>query len=285
MTKPIVAFLGPQGTFTDEAARRIFHGKEVEFRPMDTIAEVLMTVDQGKTPYGIVPIENSIEGSVNMTLDWLIHEVDLTVIGELEYPIEQHLITLPDTASLEGIRHIYSHPHAVAQCRSFLKDHVPEAEIHFTVSTAEAIRLIQEEKRYDAAAIGPRLGAERYGLKIYSESIQDYENNYTRFIAVSRQPEDLLRGQEFKTTLLITPPTDYPGALHQVLSAFAWRKINLTRIESRPTKKKLGTYVFFIDIVMPKESILVEGAIGEIEAIGCQIKRLGCYPAIRVSRS
>jgi prephenate dehydratase len=280
MTKKL-AFLGPHGTFTEEAAQYLFNGEATNYIPYETIAEVLLAVDRGETDIGVVPIENSIEGSVNMTLDWLVHEVDLTIIGELEYPIKQHLICSPQRTNVAGIDKLLSHPHAVAQCRHFIQGKLPDVVIEYTRSTAEAVRTIQETENGDWAAIGTMLAAKRYGMRVLEQEIQDYDNNCTRFIAVSKKGRDTLRSDQYKTSLLITLPTDFPGALHQVLSAFAWRKVNLSRIESRPTKKKLGTYYFFIDVEMHMENILLQGVIGEIEAIGSQVRVLGSYPLFK----
>jgi prephenate dehydratase len=277
-----LAFLGPYGTFTEEAAKHLLDRSRTDFSPLETIADVLLAVEQGKADIGVVPIENSIEGSVNMTLDWLVHEVDLTVIGELIYPIKQHLIVSSLKVGVEGIQKIMSHPQAIAQCRRFIQAHLPHAEIEYTTSTAEAVRLIQASGRMDWAAIGTTLAAERYGMHLLREGIQDYDNNYTRFIAVSKQPQDMAPSDRTKTSLLITLPTDFPGALHQVLSAFAWRRINMSRIESRPTKKLLGTYYFFIDVEMALDNVLLQGAIGEMEAIGSQVRILGSYPLYNI---
>jgi prephenate dehydratase len=277
-----LAFLGPNGTFTDEAARYLFKAEAAEYVPYETIAEVLLAVERGETEIGVVPIENSIEGSVNMTLDWLVHEVDLTIIAELEYPIMQHLICLPERTNVEGIDKILSHPHAVAQCRHFIQNNLPTAGVEYTTSTAEAVRLIQKTGSPNWAAIGTTLAAKQYELRVLEEGIQDYDNNYTRFIAVTKSKRDTPLSERYKTSLLITLPTDFPGALHQVLSAFAWRKVNLSRIESRPTKKKLGTYYFFIDVEMNMEDVLLQGAIGEIEAIGSQVRVLGSYPLFKI---
>lgn len=298
-----LAFLGPHGTFTEEAARCLFLKSDWKFIPLQTIPDVLAAVDQGEASIGVVPIENSIEGSVNLTLDWLVHELEsLRVIGELAYPISQHLISTNPQVDFNAITKLLSHPHAIAQCRRFIADQLPHAAIEYATSTAEAIKLVSTHADEKWAAIGTRLGAELYGLCLREQEIQDFDNNFTRFIIVEKGTPRLIANEfdgfpassvlsaarisriEDKTSLLITLPTDYPGALHQVLSAFAWRKINLSRIESRPTKKKLGTYYFFIDIENPSEQILLTSAIGEIEAIGCQVRILGSYPVFSSSQ-
>ncbi|MBP1930424.1 prephenate dehydratase [Ammoniphilus resinae] len=272
-----VAFLGPVGTFTEEAARFFFAGESVQYIPYSSIPDVLDAVDLEKAHYAVVPIENSIEGTVNLTMDHLIHQVDLPIIGELAYPISQHLM-----ASLKldfsQVKKVLSHPQAVAQCRHFLQRNLPHAEIEYTKSTAEAVRLVGENPTQPWAAIGNRLAQSIYPVHFLQEEIQDHSNNYTRFFIISRYKPVLQATDHEKTSILVTLPSDFPGALYQVLAAFAWRKINLSKIESRPTKTGLGNYHFIIDIDQQMDEVLLPGAFAEIEALGCQIRTLGSYP-------
>lgn len=160
-----------------------------------------------------------------------------------------------------------------------MQRHLPGAEVEHASSTAESVRIVKEKRNREWAAIGTKLAAKKYGLDILASDIQDHQNNFTRFIAVGPETPELKPASLKKTSVIVTLPEDYPGALHQVLSAFAWRKINLSRLESRPTKKQLGSYYFYIDIEAGLDSVLLTAAISEIEAIGCQVRVLGSYPS------
>ncbi len=272
-----VAFLGPHGTFTEEAARFFFKDQQVTYVPCRTIPDVLDAVDQGKTEIAVVPIENSIEGTVNLTMDWLIHQIDIPVRGELAYPISQHLMVAKNM-DYSDVKKVFSHPQAVAQSRLFLRKYLPDVEIEYMTSTAEAVKWISEHPQKPWAAIGNRLSQEIYPVQFLHEFIQDHDNNYTRFLVVSSLALQFAESGKEKTTILVTLPSDFPGALYQVLAAFAWRKINLSRIESRPTKTGLGNYHFIIDIEQEMDEVLLPGAFAEIEALGCQVRKMGSYP-------
>ncbi|MFD1408100.1 prephenate dehydratase [Kroppenstedtia eburnea] len=276
-----VAYLGPRGTFTHEAARALFPETDYQHTPCDSIPDVLLAVDRGEFAHGVVPVENAIEGSVNLTLDWLVHHVDVTLTAELIHPINQNLMTHPDHAHwpLSRFTRVLSHPQAVAQCRSHLREALPGAAVSYVDSTAEAARRVAGHPEEAWVAIGPQSSGRLYGLRILESGIQDYPNNFTRFISVGRpwtHPTAAAVG--WKTTLLITLPSDFPGALHRVLASFADRKINLSRIESRPTKKRLGTYYFFIDAEEGLDHPGMVKAVADVEHWGCQVRRLGSYP-------
>lgn len=275
-----IAFLGPHGTFTEEAARSFPLQSRSVFKPYGSIIDVIAAVHRGDADYGVVPMENSIEGSVNATLDWLIHEVDLPIIAELALPISQHLLVAKRDVALtfDQITKVLSHPHAVAQCHTFIQNYLPHAEIEYTNSTALAGQMVSSQPDKSWAAIGPRLAAEVYPLQFAKQNIEDYQNNHTKFVLISKHAHSMPEAATEKTTILVTLPEDFPGALYQVLAAFAWRKINLSRIESRPTKKGLGSYYFVIDIEQRMDDVLLPGAFAEIEALGCQIRSLGTYP-------
>jgi prephenate dehydratase len=224
---------------------------------------------------------------VNITLDWLIHEDQLPIFAEIAIPISQHLVVAKRNRplALQQIRKVISHPHAVAQCHHFLKEHLPQAEIEYANSTAMAAKMVSEQPDEAWAAIGTRLLTDIYPLQFVRQNIEDYDNNYTRFVLVGKQdPPALPASPSEKTTILVTLPADFPGALYQVLAAFAWRKINLSRIESRPTKRGLGSYYFVIDIEQHMDDVLLPGAFAEIEALGCQVRQLGTYPLYVRSR-
>lgn len=276
----------PAGSVSDEAAKQLFAGEEMVWKYHRMISDVFLSTVNGISDYSIIPIENTIEGSVSLHMDWLVHEVDLPMQAEWVYPSIQNLIgrhsELVDESGkpdLTRIKKVISHPIAMAQCTQFLREHMPQAETEHVSSTAEAVRIVKEHPGEGWTAIGTRIAAANHELDILAPEVTDHDNNYTRFVLVGSEPYTARRSERVKTSILITLPEDYPGALHQVLSAFAWRRINLSRIESRPTKKKLGNYYFYIEIEMSLDTVLLPAALQEIEAIGCQIRILGCYPS------
>ncbi len=278
-----IGYLGPKGTFTEMAAVSIFTDEELV--PFETIPACMDALAAEHIDRAVIPLENTIEGSVNMTLDYLIHKHNLPIIGEITVPIEQHLMVHPSRAAeWRKVEDVYSHPHAIAQCHDFLTDVLPGAGLHYTNSTSAAAGKIYEDPSMNAAAVANVLAAEQYGLTIVNENIHDYENNHTRFVVLSReaskelQPVSSRTGD--KTTLMVTLPSDFSGALHQVLSAFAWRKLNLTKIESRPMKTGIGNYFFVIDVDQLMDDVLLPGAVAELEALGCGVRILGSYPCL-----
>ncbi|AST91883.1 prephenate dehydratase [Sutcliffiella cohnii] len=281
-----VGYLGPKGTFTEMAAKAVF--PNAEGHQYKTIPSSIDGVINEEVDIAVVPLENAIEGSVNLTMDYLLHNVHLPIIGEVIVPIRQHLLGLQkNSGDLEAVRKVYSHPHAIAQCHNFLREQFPHAEIEYTNSTGEAARYIMEHPNELSVAIGNELAAEEYGLQILKHNIHDFENNHTRFIIVSNNTvltkDHSPLYTKHKTTLMITLPSDYSGALHQVLSAFSWRKLNLSKIESRPTKTGLGNYFFVIDVDHGMDDILIPGVIAELEALQCSVRVLGSYPCYSIN--
>ena len=286
MTKRKVALL-PRGTVSDEATRYMFRGEDVEFVYCKMIQDVFQMAAKGDVDWAVIPIENTIDGSVSLHMDWLVHEVDLPIRAEWVFPSIQNLIGRRDELSgpdgewrPEAITKVMSHPVAMAQCLQFVRSRLPHAELETLSSTSEAVRMVQRNPGLGWAAIGTKLAAEDLGLDVLEAGVTDHDNNFTRFLLVGGTPYERPQAEHRKTSILITLPEDYPGALHQVLSAFAWRRINLSKIESRPTKKKLGNYYFYIDIEMSLDTVLLPAAISEIEAIGCQVRMLGSYPSL-----
>ncbi|MBB6674257.1 prephenate dehydratase [Cohnella nanjingensis] len=277
----------PRGTFSDEAARYFFRGEPVNLVYHKMIADVFKSTVNGRTDWSVIPIENTIDGSVSLHTDWLVHEVELPIRAEWVFPAIQNLVGRADELAAEGgagwdparIVKVISHPVAMAQCYEFLRSRIPHAELETLSSTAEAIRTVGENPGRGWAAIGTKTAAADNGLDVLEEAVTDHDNNYTRFLLVGHRAYESETATRHKTSVLITLPEDYPGALHQVLAAFSWRRINLSRIESRPTKKKLGSYYFWIDIDMSLDTVLLPAAIAEIEAIGCQVRILGSYPS------
>ena len=263
----LISFLGPKGTFTHEASSMLGD----ELIPYCTIPAVMESVANGETRYGIVPIENSIEGSVGVTLDSLAHKFDLKIYKEIIIPISQNLIVNPG-CSLEDIEDVYSHSHAIAQCQEFISQN--GIQPHYAVSTANAAKNIVGEK--SKAAIGNRKAAELYGLEILKANIQDVDNNETRFIVVSNEYHEPTGND--KTSIIFSIYEDRPGGLYNILGIFQKRNINLTRIESRPSKKGLGRYLFFVDFNGHVDDEIVKNIIDEIEENTYFLKVLGSFP-------
>jgi len=279
-----IAFLGPSGTVSEESCVYFFGDMNVELVPYPSISEVFQSTRDGRTAYSVIPVENTIEGSVRLHMDNLIHNNDLPIQAEWIYPSIQNLIGIAqanngDAAPWANVRKVVSIDVAIAQCQQFFKANLPHVEFEYVTSTAQGVKLVQESGDPGLAAVGTRLAAQMYGLSVLAANITDHDNNYTRFLLVGRTPMPLPATDFRKTTITVTLPEDFPGALHQVLSCFAWRRINLSKIESRPTKKKLGNYYFYIDIEASMDSVLLPAAIAEIEALGCQVRILGSYPS------
>ncbi|MHA6533559.1 prephenate dehydratase [Paenibacillus sp. BAC0078] len=276
----------PQGSVSHEALLYLFGDEPLKLEHHKLISDVFLATAGGVTDYSVIPIENTIEGSVSLHIDWLINEVNLPMQAEWIFPSVQNLIANPREFTDNGgnkdftkVVKILSHPVAMAQCLQFIRKHIPWAELESVGSTSEAVEIVSNNPGKGWAAIGTALGAATHGLEVVERRVTDHNNNYTRFVLVGQQKLELPRASSGdKTSILVTLPEDFPGALHQVLSAFAWRRLNLSRIESRPTKKKLGTYYFYIDVLEPIESVLLPAAIEEIEALGCQVRILGSYP-------
>jgi prephenate dehydratase len=278
-----IGYLGPKATFTEQAVRSLF--KVEPITPLPSIPACLEAVHKGEIEFGVVPIENTIEGSVTLTVDYLIHEYDIPIIGEVIVPIQQHFMVHPyNKTRLHELDKVLSHPHALAQCRKFLQQYYPNTEQVQTLSTSAAAQYVKENGTEVIAAIANELAAKEYGLEMIRQNIHDYDNNHTRFVILHRDSKKSLpqfRQEDYKTTLVVTLPLDQAGALHQVLSVFAWRKLNLSKIESRPMKTGLGNYLFIIDVDHSMDHQLLPGALQELEALGCGVSCLGSYPIFK----
>lgn len=276
-----IAFLGPTATFSDLAVRHAF--PEEERIPYSTIPACMDAVIKKEVDLAVVPIENTLEGTVNLTIDYLFHEADLYVVGEATAPIQQHLLVHKRYAQeWEETEKVMSHSHAIAQCHKFLHTYFADKPHEKMTSTAAAAQYIYDHPEQRLAAIANSLSAKEYDLAIAKENIHDHSFNHTRFFVLSREKEALalplpLKEPKDKTTIFVTLPSDQAGTLHQVLSAFSWRRINLTKIESRPLKTGLGHYFFIIDISQAIDDVLIPGAFAEMEALGCTVKVLGSY--------
>ncbi|GAB6991386.1 prephenate dehydratase [Paenibacillus pini] len=278
----------PEGSVSHEALLYLFGDEPVELLYYKLISDVFLSTVQGKSDYSVIPIENTIEGSVSLHMDWLVNEVDIPMQVEWVYPSIQNLIGdraefQTETGELDFslIRKIISHPVASAQCQQFIREHAPQAEMENAGSTTEAVSIVKSNPGKGWAAIGTLLGAATHQLDVLAKRVTDHNNNFTRFVLIGKDsmPQLLEKDNVMKTSILVTLPEDFAGALHQVLAAFAWRRLNLSRIESRPTKKKLGSYYFYVDVQESVDSVLLPAAIAEIEALGCQVRILGSYPS------
>ncbi|OEH91476.1 prephenate dehydratase [Bacillus solimangrovi] len=282
-----VGYLGPKGTFTKLAVKEVFPDEQA--LPFQTIPACIDAVQFGDVDFSVVPLENAIEGSVNLTIDYLIHEQQIPIVGEIIVPIRQHLMVHQHNISdWSNIKEVYSHSHAIAQCHQFLHREMPDVDFQYTKSTGAAAEFVKDNPQLMVAAIGNELAAKEYGLEIVKHNIHDYENNHTRFVVLNRFGKEVnssaIEKKGDRTTLMITLPSDYAGALHQVLSAFSWRKLNLSKIESRPMKTGLGNYFFIVDVEMKMDDVLLPGVKAELEALGCTVNVLGSYPFYLVEK-
>ena len=272
-----IAYLGPKGSFSHHVVQTAFPNEELQ--AFANITDVIKAYEQGLVDYSVVPVENSIEGSVHESLDYLFHQARIQAVAEIVQPIHQQLMTVPGQLKIEKI---FSHPQALAQGKKFIDDHYPEAQLEVTASTAYAARFIAEHPDQPFAAIAPRNSAAEYSLELIAENIQEMEANFTRFwVLGSEIPTIPLQSQNEKMSLALTLPDNLPGALYKALSTFAWRGIDLTKIESRPLKTALGEYFFIIDVDYSAKE-LVHFARQELETIGIQYKILGTYPIFTI---
>ena len=270
-TKPIrVSYLGPEATFTHEAALRHF-GKEAEYLPADSIAAIFDEVEVGRADRGVVPVENALEGTVNVTLDRLV-DSPLIIAGEVRLPIDIHLLTKAE--GMRDIRRVLSHPHAVAQCRRWLQKHLPGVAVEEVASTSRAAREASLDP--SLAALGSRIAAGHYGLKVLAEKLDTESINVTRFFVLAKEP--VPKKGRARTSLLFVVKNE-PGSLYRAMGPIAGAGVNMTKIESRPSRRKAWDYVFFMD---------VEGHAGEPPLAGCleclrgeveYLRVLGSYPA------
>ncbi|HDU7310564.1 TPA: prephenate dehydratase [Listeria monocytogenes] len=277
-----IAYLGPAASFTHAAAAKAFPKEEMIAK--STIPDCIMAIEKEDVDVTVVPIENTIEGSVNITLDYLFHFSSVPVVAEIVLPIAQHLMVHPAHVSAwKSVQKVMSHPQALAQCHTFLQAELYGVEREVTPSTAYAAKWVSNNPTELVAAIAPRMAANEYGLEIVKENAQDLELNQTRFFVLSRKPVSiLLPKEEEKTSISVILPNNMPGALHKVLSTFAWRDIDLSKIESRPLKTSLGEYFFLIDVLSEGKEVLVTNALDEITLLGGTANKLGTYHVHRL---
>jgi prephenate dehydratase len=275
---PRVGFLGPLGTFTEQALLTQADLAAGELVPLPSMTEVLQGVETGTVDVGFVAIENSIEGTVNLTQDGLIFSYDLLIQREVVLDVEQCLLGWPGTPQ-EQVKVVVSIPVATAQCMRFLTEHLPGAELRAANSTAEAARLVGEQADQGLVAIAPRIAAQLYGLDVLAADIADHDGNQTRFVIVARTGIPAPTGHD-KTSVVVYQRADEPGSLISILQEFAARRINLSKLESRPTKAGgLGDYCFVIDADGHIADELMADALRALHAKQGDVKFLGSYPA------
>jgi len=277
--RPTIGFLGPPGTFSEEALLSAPELATFEPVPHATFPEVIDAVVDGRTDLGFLAIENSIEGTVNANLDALVFEQDLLIVREVHLTVHQNLLGVPGMP-LDEIKRIISFPHATAQCRRWLSTHLPRAETVAASSTSEGVRIVAEERPPGTAAICTKLSASLYGLDVLAADIEDHDDNETRFVAVARPGHGIpaATGHD-KTSIVCFQSDDRPGSLHAILGQFSARNLNLTKLESRPTKKSLGDYCFIIDIDGHVDDEVVADCLRDLHATLPGVKFLGSYPA------
>jgi len=265
-----IAYLGPEGTFTQAAAQKHF-GHGVNTLAMATIDEVFREVESGSAHYGVVPVENSTEGVVNTTLDSFTHS-NVTISGEVELRIHHHLMVGQNTRE-NAITRIYSHQQSLAQCRQWLDAHYPTADRIAVSSNSDAARRMQSE--WNAAAIAGDMAAEMYGLKVLASNIEDNPHNTTRFLIVGR--EHVPPSGDDKTSIIVSMKNK-PGALYELLAPFHAGGIMLTRVETRPSRDGTWAYLFFIDFEGHENTESVRAVLKQVEDMAVYVKRLGSYP-------
>ena len=276
--KQRIGYLGPEGTFTQQALRSQADLAGAEHIPFRTVVDVLDAVEDGSISLGFVPIENSIEGTVNYTQDALVFDHDLLIQREVVLDIEMCLLAKKG-ATLQQVTKIYSMPVATAQCHGYIRQHAPNAEVFVANSTAEAARTVSESDDNSFVAVAPRNAASLYGLDVLAENIADETGNQTRFVLVAKEGIPAPTGND-RTAIVVFQRADEPGSLLSILQEFAARRINLSQLISRPTKKGgLGDYCFIMYVDGHIKDELVSDALRDLHAKQGDVKFMGSYPA------
>jgi prephenate dehydratase len=296
--RPRVGYLGPEGTFTEEALLASAEPGVVEPVALRTIYDTIVALARGEVEWAVVPIENSLDGSVSVTLDLLAgEEGDLEIAGEASLSVRHSLIAGEDV-ELEEIETVLTHPQVPGQCERFLRGELAHASVRAASSTADAVRTVAAAKRRGEAALGTLLASEIYGATVLREGVQDRDDNETRFVWLARREEGAQGGREdpplrsssggegeWKTSLVFWGPgADSPGWLVRCLDEFGRREINLTKIESRPKRERMGSYMFFVDLQGPLSDAAVAEAVAGLREICEEARVLGSYRASRACR-
>src|SRR5436190_4443993 len=268
-----IAYQGEPGAFSEAAARRV--DAEALLVPCRSFEEVFDSVDAGPAAYGVVPIENSIGGSIHRNYDLLLSH-ELTIVGEVELPVVHHLLALPG-ATLEGLKRVYSHPQGLAQCERFLHS-LKGVEVIATYDTAGSAKMVADAGLTDAAAIASARAGEVFGLVPLASSIQDFDDNITRFLVIGRRP--LKNAVADKTTIVFSLPNE-PGSLFKALSVFALRGVDLTKLESRPIPGRPWEYLFYVDLGIARDEVACARALAHLGEFAPMLRTLGTYASWR----
>jgi prephenate dehydratase len=273
-----IAFLGPAGTFSEDALRAAVGEAEIDARPAPTVYEAIRAVGEGEAERALVPFENSIEGAVRSTLDTLAFDApSVTITGEHDHPITNSLIAREGVA-VERIEVVLSHPQASAQCARFIREQLPRAEVRAAASTAEAVREVSVSPE-PWAALGAASAARIYGCVVLRQGVEDTPDNVTRFVWIAPAGTRPRGDGPWRTTLVFAElGADHPGALVEALTEFSRREVNLTRIESRPRRRGLGRYMFFVDLDGAADEPAVAEAIEALRGKAESVRILGSYP-------
>ncbi|MSO56095.1 MAG: prephenate dehydratase [Acidobacteria bacterium] len=264
-----IAYQGEPGAYSEAAALRF--SPRAQTQPCETFDQVFAAVESGTVTHGILPIENSIGGSIHRNYDLLL-ENELPVVAEILLQVSHNLLAYPGTR-MQDIKKVYSHPQGLAQCERFLSG-LKGVEIVATYDTAGSAKMISDEEIHDAAAIASARAAEVFGLSILESGIQDFKENITRFIVISKTPPDLEKAD--KTMIVFTLPNT-PGALFKALSVFALRDIDLTKLESRPVRGRAFEYLFYADIAVPRQDLQCTRALAHLAEVARSMRTLGSY--------
>ena len=276
--RPRVAFLGPEGTFTEDALAAAAGGAEIERLPAPTVYDAIIAVDEGEAELAMVPFENSIEGSVRATLDTLAFDArSVVIVGEHDQPISHSLIARTEI-KLDAIEVVLSHPQATAQCAHFIRRVLPRAGVRAASSTADAVREVAESIQ-PWAALGAAAAAALYGCVVLREGVEDEPDNVTRFVWLAREGSRPTGTGSFRTTLVFSElGADHPGALVDALVELSERGVNMTRIESRPRRRGLGRYMFFVDLDGAVDDPAVAAGLDGLRRKAENVRVLGSYP-------
>ena len=273
-----VTYLGPRGTFSEDALRAAVGDQEVEAIPAASVYDAIVALREGAADRALVPFENSIEGAVTATLDTLAFDADgLALVGEYDLPI-RHCLIAREELPLEQIEVVLSHPQASAQCARFIRENLPQAEVRGAPSTAEAVRTVAESEQ-PWVALGAESAARLYGAAVLRHGVEDEADNITRFVWVAREGTSPSGSGPWRTSLVFSElGEDHPGALVEALQVFSDRDVNLTRIESRPLRRGLGRYQFFLDIEGASGEEPLSSAIEALRSKAETVRVLGSWP-------
>lgn len=280
MAKKKIGYLGPIGTYTGLAVEALFpDSQNFELIAFSNIQKCLLAANQNETNYTVVPIENSIGGSVNMTLDWIIHEIKVPIQAEVSLPIHHELLIHPDQLNSENYNLIYGHPQALKQCEKFLREHYENIELRPTDSSAEAVKIIKNNPEKPWLAIANSIAKEIYGMISLEKNIEDNASNTTRFIVLGHE-KLTLNTNNSKSSLVLSLPENNLMLLYKVLNVFNKWELKPTKIDSAPMKTELGKYVFFIDIDTTNKEVNYQLASSDIRGLDCNLRHLGTYPSL-----